>query len=263
MRRLLTQEGRAESGTTARLPRAPGRGTQRERWRGWPGTPSVGPGDGGCRELEPLVQAGFRGPAEAHPTQHLTGSLGHQAGLLGLGERQADCSTGPMGSRHPVSESRQRGHARRAVAQSAVPGARLHCDPATRDLCCRWEAEALPTGPPPPQPPLTGPPGLAGLLTAAHTWPLRSHPGQHFTRPPGAWHPLPRGLTINAARAGVRASRPVGRRPVARVQGPLYGPGFPDSGTPGLCKAPAPRLGASARAWVPLGPAGLGGPSPA
>lgn len=139
----------------------------------------------------------------------------------------------------------------------------LHCDPATRDLCCRWEAEALPTGPPPPQPPLTGPPGLAGLLTAAHTWPLRSHPGQHFTRPPGAWHPLPRGLTINAARAGVRASRPVGRRPVARVQGPLHGPGFPDSGTPGLCKAPAPRLGASARAWVPLGPAGLGGPSPA
>lgn len=124
MRRLLTQEGRAESGTTAHLPRAPGRGTQRERWRGWPGTPSVGPGDGGCRELEPLVQAGFREPAEAHPTQHLTGSLGHQAGLLGLGERQADCSTGPMGSRHPVSESRQRGHARRAVAQSAVPGAR-------------------------------------------------------------------------------------------------------------------------------------------
>lgn len=105
MRRLLTQEGRAESGTTARLPRAPGRGAQRERWRGWPGTPSVGPGDGGCRELEPLVQAGFRGPAEAHPTQHLTGSLGHQAGLLGLGERQADCSTGPVGLRHPVGKS--------------------------------------------------------------------------------------------------------------------------------------------------------------
>lgn len=62
---------------------------------GGPGTPSVGPGVGGCRELEPLVQAGLRRPAKAHPAQHLTGCLDPP---VPLGVRLACRDRGAAGS---------------------------------------------------------------------------------------------------------------------------------------------------------------------